>query len=53
MSFTEKQKKQIEKCLRNKVEISDDDIRTCIRKPKPKKSKKISSGSGFLSIEKN
>jgi hypothetical protein len=37
MSFTETQKKQIDKCVRNKIDISDDDIITCIMKSKPKK----------------
>jgi hypothetical protein len=43
MSFTETQRKQIDKCVRNKIYITDDDIITCIMKSKPKKRPVASS----------
>jgi hypothetical protein len=43
MGFTEKQRKQIDKCVRNKIDISDDDIMICIMKSKPKKKTTVNS----------
>jgi hypothetical protein len=41
MGFTEKQRKQIDKCVRNKKHITDDDIMICIIKSKPKKKTSV------------
>jgi hypothetical protein len=38
MGFTDKQRKEIDKCVRNKIDITDDDIMICIMKSKPKKN---------------
>jgi hypothetical protein len=43
MGFTEKQTKQIEKCIRNKIYISDEDIMVCIKSKPKKKSVKVPS----------
>lgn len=41
MGFTEKQRKQIDKCVRNKIHITDDDIMICIMRSKPKKKTSV------------
>jgi hypothetical protein len=39
MGLTEKQKKQIDRCVKKKIDITDDEIIKCITKSKPKKGK--------------